>query len=83
MSRDLEKKRVTVSVPDEYYKGYTLFCHTYDPPNVAAGELAHMYLIDMKGNIVHEWTAKTAVQLLELLPNGNLYYTTRDRSAIE
>jgi len=27
-----------------------------------------MYLIDMEGKIVHEWTAKTAVQLLEFLP---------------
>ncbi|MCD6510407.1 MAG: aryl-sulfate sulfotransferase [Thermoprotei archaeon] len=73
---------VTKYDPDKAYEGYTLFCHTYDPPNVAQGELAHMYLIDMNGNIVHEWTAKTAVQLLELLPNGNLYYTTRDRSDI-
>ena len=83
MTQDLNKKGVTVSIPEEYYEGYTLFCHTYDPPNVAAGELAHMYLINMEGIVIHEWTAKTAVQLLELLPNGNLYYTTRDRSAIE
>jgi len=78
----LGKKGVTIYDPDSFYEGYTLFCHTYDPPNLAAGELANMYLIDMEGNIVHEWRAKTAVQLLELLPNGNLYYTTRDRSSI-
>jgi hypothetical protein len=83
MSQDLARKGVTVSVPERSYRGYTLFCHTYDPPNVAVGEVAHMYLIDMEGNVVHEWTAKTAVQLLELLPSGNLYYTTRDRSAVE
>jgi len=36
----------------------------------------------MGGDIVHEWTARTAVQLLELLPSGNLFYATRDRSDI-
>jgi hypothetical protein len=80
---DLEKTGVTVSVPERFYKGYTLFCHTYDPPNIDMGELAHMYVIDMNGNLVLEWTAKTAVQLLELLPTGNLFYTTRDRSNID
>jgi len=32
--------------------------------------------------VVHEWNVKTALQLTELLPNGNLYYTARDRSDI-
>jgi len=68
--------------PEKFYGGYTLFCHTYEDPRVGPGGLAHMFLIDMRGDIVHEWTAKTAVQLLELLPNGNLLYATRDRSDI-
>lgn len=67
MSQDLTRKGVTVFVPDRSFRGYTLFCHTYDPPNVAVGEVAHIYLIDMEGSVVHEWTAETAVQLLELL----------------
>ena len=82
MRGDSRGKGVTISVPDEYYEGYTLFCHSYDPPNIAAGESASIYLIDMEGNVVHEWNVKTALQLTELLPNGNLYYTTRDRSDI-
>jgi len=80
---NLEKKGITVYNPEKFNEGYTLFCHTHDPPNVAIGELAHMYLIDMEGNLAHKWTAKTAVQLLELLPDGNLLYTTRDRSDID
>lgn len=83
MDRDLGKNGVTVSIPERFYEGYTLFCHIYKIPNIAMGELAHMYFINMKGRIVKEWTAKTALQLLEFLPNGNLYYTTLDRSAIE
>jgi len=73
---------VTIYNPEEAYEGYTLFCHTYDSPDVASGEHAYMYLIDMDGNVAHRWTVDTSVQLLELLPNGNLYYTTRDRSDI-
>ncbi len=65
------------------YEGYTLFCHTYERPEEGEGGIAHMYLIDMEGKPVHEWTAKTAVQYLRLLPDGNLLYSTRDRSLIE
>ncbi|NPV09953.1 MAG: hypothetical protein HPY83_18570 [Anaerolineae bacterium] len=65
------------------YEGYTLFCHTHETPEEGAGGVAHMYLIDMEGRPAHEWTAKTAVQFLQLLPNGNLLYSTRDRSSIE
>ena len=71
---------VTIYDSDRAYEGYTLFCHTYDPPK--AGAVAPIYLIDMEGKVVHKWIAKTAIQLPELLPNGNLYYSTRDRSDI-
>lgn len=78
-----EDKGVTVYKPKKFYDGYTLFCHTYENPKLSPDNLAHIYLIDMKGNIVYEWTAKTAVQsFLELTPEGNLYYPTRDRSNI-
>lgn len=65
------------------YEGYTLFCHTYERPEEGEGGVAHMDLIDMEGRSVHRWTAKTAVQYLRLLPDGNLLYSTRDRSLIE
>lgn len=74
---------VTIYHPDKCYQGYTLFAHTYEDPRTSKDGLAYMYLIDMAGNPAHEWTAQTAVQLLELLPDGNLYYSTRDRSNID
>jgi hypothetical protein len=77
-----EGKGVTVYNPEKFYNGYTLFCHTYESPEAGPDGVAHMYLINMEGEVVHEWTAKTAVQLLELLPNGDLLYSTRDRSNI-
>jgi hypothetical protein len=74
---------VTVYQPDRCYQGYTLFCHTYEDPRAGRDGVAHMVLVDMEGNPVHEWTARTAVQLLELLPDGTLYYSTRDRSNLD
>jgi hypothetical protein len=74
---------ITIWQPDKCFDGYTLFCHSYEDPRTATGGVAHMYLIDMAGRPVHEWTARTAVQLLELLPDGGLYYSTRDRSNLD
>ncbi|HEY64297.1 MAG TPA: hypothetical protein G4O02_06960 [Caldilineae bacterium] len=74
---------VTIYQPDRCCNGYTLFCHTYEDPRMGRGGVAHMYLIDMEGHVIHEWIAHTAVQLLELLPDGSLYYSTRDRSNID
>jgi hypothetical protein len=76
-------RTVTIARPDRCYNGYTLFCHTYENPSTARDGLAHMYLINMEGRPVYEWTARTAVQLLELLPDGTLCYSTRDRSNID
>jgi len=78
------EKGITVFKPDKFYNGYTLFCHSYENPKVDKGDgLGHIYLMDMEGNIVHEWTTKTAQQnFTRLLPNGDLYYPTRDRSNI-
>jgi hypothetical protein len=61
--------------------GYTLFCHTYDPP--PAGGRARILLMDMEGRVAHEWNPSCAAQLCELLPDGNLLFSTRDRSAID
>lgn len=72
---------ITVYEPERFYRGYTLFCHTYDA--LPSGGRARVFLLDMEGNVAHEWNPATAVQLLELLPDGNLLYMTRDRSRIE
>jgi hypothetical protein len=71
---------VTIYKPDSCYNGYTLFAHTYEDASTGRGGVAHIYLIDMEGRPVHEWVATTAVQLTELLPDGTLAYSTRDRS---
>lgn len=70
--------------PDTCYNGYTLFCHSYEDPKASESGKGHIYLIDMEGNVAHEWTTQTAQQsFCRLLPNGNLLYPTRDRSKIE
>ena len=70
--------------PDKCYNGYTLFCHSYEDPRASESGRGHIYLIDMEGNVVHEWTTQTAQQsFCRLLPDGNLLYPTRDRSRIE
>jgi len=76
-------KGVTIYNPDKCYHGYTLFCHTHEGPGLGNRLTASMQLIDMEGHIVHQWTSKTAVQLLKLQPDGSLYYMTRDRSNID
>ena len=67
------------------WQGYTLFCHACEEPaKTLASGTGHIYLIDMDGNVVHEWTTLTAQQShCRLLPDGNLFYPTRDRSKIE
>ncbi|KPK65711.1 MAG: hypothetical protein AMK73_02240 [Planctomycetes bacterium SM23_32] len=72
---------VTVHEPELCSAGYTLFCHTCDPP--PPGGRARILLVDMEGGVVHEWRPPTSAQLPELLPDGTLLYSTRDRSHIE
>jgi hypothetical protein len=74
---------VTIYRSGKCYDGYTLFCHTYEDARTGRDGVAHMVLVDMEGSLVHEWTAQTAVQLLDLLPDGSLYYSTRDRSNLD
>ncbi len=62
---------VTKYVPKECENGYTLF-----------GSLTtkEVKLIDMKGNIVHEWDSRYPVGMYaELLDNGNLLYSGRTK----
>ncbi len=71
----------SVYKPDKAYRGYTLFCSTHgDWPRT---EEAHVYLVNMKGEIYHKWKVKTTVQLPRLMPDGTLLYSTRDRSNIK
>ncbi len=75
---------VTLYQPARCFNGYTLFCESYEDPSSAPDGTGSVYLIDMKGNVVHRWHVKTALQsFCRLLPNGNLLYPTRDRSRIE
>jgi len=78
---DRPSESVTVYEPDRFFRGYSLFCHTYDPP--PPGQPARVLLMDMEGRVAHEWRLPFSVQLCELLPGGNLLVSTRDRSRIE
>ncbi len=62
---------------DRAYQGYTLFAYTQIDPDEPAG----IYLIDMEGELVHQWKVETALQsYCKLLRDGNLLYPTRDRT---
>jgi hypothetical protein len=75
---------IRVYKPDKCYHGYTLYCHTYEEIEQSESGMGHIYLIDMRGNVVHEWTTRTAQQsFCRLLSDGHLIYPTRDRSRIE
>ena len=62
-----QKTGIVIYKPDKCYRSYTLF-----PPD--HGE--YVYLMDMEGNIVHEWHVPN-VHLAMLLPNNNLLHDTR------
>ncbi len=76
-------KGVTVSKPDKYWAGYTLFTQTHEDYRLGRDFWGYPRLIDMQGNVVHEWRVGTAVQLVRLQPDGTLLYMTRDRSNID
>jgi len=72
---------VQVYDSDKAFEGYTLYCQTFLDLDLDKGERGKINLIDMEGNIVHRWYAKTALQsFCRLLPDGNILYPTRDRS---
>ena len=75
---------VRIYKPAQCYHGYTLYGHSYEDPRQSKSGMGHIYLIDMDGHVVHEWTTHTAQQsFCRLLPNGHLIYPTRDRSRLE
>ncbi len=71
----------TVYKPEKCYKGYTLFCESYEDVSRTKDGAGEVYLVDMEGRPIHVWKVRTALQsFCRLLPNGNLLYPTRDRS---
>jgi len=68
--------------PDKCDNGYTLFAH--NPIGHFGTDIltSPIYLIDMYGEIVHQWMVKVPAFHARLLPNGNVMYhtTTATRS---
>jgi len=58
----------TVYLPDQAYNGYTLFTPIDAKPDVAST----MYLINMRGEVVHRWQLPFVALSGRLLPDGNL-----------
>jgi hypothetical protein len=54
----------TLYEPQKAYNGYTLF--------TPMGHSLAVHLINMNGQVVHEWTTPFLVMAARLLPNGNL-----------
>ncbi|MFH1045353.1 MAG: arylsulfotransferase family protein [Candidatus Omnitrophota bacterium] len=73
--QELNQSGVKTYKAKKCYNGYTLFLRYQIWP---AGTINYhlIYLIDMRGNIVHQWTAENDTFLAQLEPNGNLLYTT-------
>ncbi len=66
--------------------GYTLFCETFNlEGRLKDGKSATIYLIDLDGQPVHQWTVSgfTVQSHCQLLPNGHLMVPTHDRSDID
>jgi hypothetical protein len=75
--------KTTIHDPDLAWRGYTLFCETFDEPAGEDEPDRSIYLIDMDGEIVHEWPVRTSLQsYCRLLPDGDLIYPTHDRSEV-
>jgi hypothetical protein len=62
------------------FEGYTLLAPTVDDIGAPLEEANPIYLIGMDGEVVHSWSVLGSLQLAKLNPDGNLFYTTRDRS---
>lgn len=72
--------RITTGHEIDPQSGYNLFAPTADDLGYALDEPNFAYLFDMHGKITHQWNVLGAIQLAKLKPDGNLLYTTRDRS---
>jgi hypothetical protein len=76
--------KTAVHDPDKAWQGCTLFCETMPAPPAEGQADARILLIDMDGEVAHEWRVRTSLQsYAHLLPSGNLIYPTHDRSEVE
>jgi hypothetical protein len=78
MAYYIDKKRLNIGVEihkeNKVYEGYTLFAPMFDK---------NAWLIDMEGNIVHNWKMKNPPGVYgRLLPNGNLMWMDRGPDSI-
>jgi hypothetical protein len=71
--------RIDRSVEGDVSPGYVLFAPTADDLGFEPHRNS-IYLMNMEGKVVHTWTVLGAVQLARLMPDGNLFYSTRDLS---
>lgn len=62
------------------FQGFTLLAPTVDDIGGSLEKPSTIYLVDMEGEVVHSWAVLGSVQLAKLSLDGNLFYTTRDRS---
>lgn len=75
-ARTLPDADVLVYQPDRCYKGYTLFCRSFEPKPSQPADRGRVLLVDMEGQPVHEWSVSTGLHQPELRPDGTLYYST-------
>jgi hypothetical protein len=73
---------INVTVTSDKIKGYTLFAPTVDDIGWDLETSNSVYLIDADGELAHSWRILGSVQLVKLKPDGNLVYSTRDRSFV-
>jgi hypothetical protein len=75
--------KVDLHDADRAFEGYTLFCETMPEPPRQDERDASIYLVDMAGEVAHEWRVRRSLQsYCRLLPNGNLIHPTHDRSEV-
>jgi len=66
---------VKIYTPEKCFNGYTLFVYSRNSvPETLQGH--PIYLIDMQGNVVHQWFAQRPTFHAQLKPDGNLIYHT-------
>ncbi len=74
---DLRQSGLRIYKPGKCYNGYSLYAHLV-PGIQSKLTMNPLYLVDMKGNVVHKWIVNTSVGHGLLRPNGNLLYSTSD-----
>lgn len=75
--------QVSIYLEEESFGGYTLFAPGVDDLGFERETSNTIYLIDMRGEIVHTWNVLDGVQLPKMTQEGNLVYSTRDRQFVK